>query len=462
MKKSKNYIITLIFSLVVFQLSGQDAQKAYQNANILYKDGQYERAIEYYNKAITLDSSLNYAYLNRAKTNMQLQKWEAAIIDLDKVLLREVSNKEALLARGQSRHRLQLFEGAILDYDLLLELEERNIAASYHKGKALTSVKRYDEALIFFEKVVELQNADLENENSDYFKDIYLHIGNCYRLLKQHDQALQHYNLALKIDTDNPEIYFNRASAKYGQGNWEAAAIDYSKTLQLNENHISALYYRAMSYQFSHNYKEAINDFNVVLKKDPELKLAYVSRGFTYASMEKYKEALKDYNWVLEKDPKDAATYIRRGYVYMESAEYENAISDFSNALKEDDYYKPYALNNRGNCKRLQKDFEAALEDINQSLAIDSTNAWAYLNRALVYADQKKPKTAFAEMTLAIQYNEELPDIYFHRANLYFQEKNYDQALSDYSKLETLAPYYKTKTVAKRKKAAKRAFLKGQ
>ena len=107
--------------------------------------------------------------------------------------------------------------------------------------------------------------------------------------------------------------------------------------------------------------------FDKVVKLDPKLSLGFITRAYTYAEIAKYKEALRDYDKVLnELAPDDAATYIRRGFVYVETAQYEKAVSDFSKTIVLSELYKPYALNNRADAKRLQKKYEEALKDVDE------------------------------------------------------------------------------------------------
>ena len=94
-------------------------------------------------------------------------------------------------------------------------------------------------------------------------------------------------------------------------------------------------------------------------------------------------------------------------------------------------------------------------------MKIDSLNAWAFMNRALVYEDQEKYDDAQVDYSRAAELNSQLHHIYFHRANFYMIRKQYDKALTDYNKLQELAPDFKTKEVEKNKKIAKKEFLKG-
>jgi tetratricopeptide (TPR) repeat protein len=81
------------------------------------------------------------------------------------------------------------------------------------------------------------------------------------------------------------------------------------------------------------------------------------------------------------------------------------------------------------------------------------------MNMGLIYADMGNFETALSNLNRAVEINTQLPNPYFHRANLYLQRKIYDKAISDYNKLQELDPTFKSKVVEKNKKAAKKGFL---
>jgi tetratricopeptide (TPR) repeat protein len=135
-------------------------------------------------------------------------------------------------------------------------------------------------------------------------------------------------------------------------------------------------------------------------------------------------------------------------------ADYDKAYTDFTNAIALDDKLKPYALNNRGNAKRLLKNYTSALEDINESIKSDSANAWAYLNKGLIYYDQNLYEKALVEFNKSIRYNSLLPNAYFHRANVFMMQKQYDKAVIDFNKIQELDADFKSMEIEKNRKIA--------
>src|SRR5690606_7009442 len=122
---------------------------------------------------------------------------------------------DILLGRGRSKFELTYFEGSIYDFTLALEINDKLISAYYYRGLSLYEVRRYEESLVDFEKVQELLDLTADMATLDYYKNLLMHLGNCQRMLKKYDIALKLYDKAIDKDPDNPELYYNRANAKY-------------------------------------------------------------------------------------------------------------------------------------------------------------------------------------------------------------------------------------------------------
>ena len=107
------------------------------------------------------------------------------------------------------------------------------------------------------------------------------------------------------------------------------------------------------------------------------------------------------------------------------------------------------------------KDYDGAINDVNESIKIDSLNAYAYTNRARILFETKGAKASKKDFDRAIELNNQVAEFYYHRAAYYEAIKAYDKAISDYSKAQNLNPNYKAKETSKLLKNAKRNFLKG-
>ena len=118
--------------------SGSDLDEAtrgyYNRGNSYSRQGQYQQAIEDYDKAIELDPNDGRAYYNRGNSYSRQGQYQQAIDDYDKVIELDPNDAEPYSDRGSSYHRLGQNERAIEDYDEAIKLDPDN-AEAYNKLK---------------------------------------------------------------------------------------------------------------------------------------------------------------------------------------------------------------------------------------------------------------------------------------------------------------------------------------
>lgn len=100
----------------------------------------------------------------------------------------------------------------------------------------------------------------------------------------------------------------------------------------------------------------------------------------------------------------------------------------------------PVAHNKIGLAYAGHGDFETAVTEYNEALALDSSYAGAYNNRAVAYRRLKKYDKALADYTKAIELNPRSADLYYNFGNLYHELGMYDRAIEQYTEALRVAP----------------------
>jgi len=201
--------------------------------------GEYSKASDFYNKALTLSVN-NNDKLNEARSLERLAVWHLDMQDNDKAL--ELLMKSSEINRAHRDNRQHLY-GLACDYF--------DIAIVYaNKDDFATAKEFYAKSQKLFEKL------KLEYELSDH----YFNLGEICQFEKQYQKAMDYYALGLEIDKRH--------------GNKPAMACDYNMIGEL---------YVAMD-----NLADAETMFNqaIVLSKEinarPELASAYYNLGLLH------------------------------------------------------------------------------------------------------------------------------------------------------------------------------------
>ncbi len=118
----------------------QDAKAYFQRGNKSFNAGEYQEAIDDYNKAIELDLQDTKTYYNRGNAYRALGEYQKAINDYDKAIALSPH-------RVNAHHALGEYQEAINDYDKAIALDPQDAGAYYNRGNAYRALGEYQKAI---------------------------------------------------------------------------------------------------------------------------------------------------------------------------------------------------------------------------------------------------------------------------------------------------------------------------
>jgi poly(3-hydroxybutyrate) depolymerase/Tfp pilus assembly protein PilF len=160
------------------------------------------------------------------------------------------------------------------------------------------------------------------------------------RAVKLHDSgdlagAIAAYTKAIQLDSKYSDAYNNRGVAYLSQKNYDAAAADFSRSIELLPS--DAAYNNRGSIYFSQQkVPEAIADFTagIKLKPSPE---GYVNRGMAYLQTNRDALALADFEEAIKLNSGFGRAYVLRGLARLRSGGPESAAQqDFDKGFQLD------------------------------------------------------------------------------------------------------------------------------
>ena len=137
-----------------------------KKALALYKNGEYtdcQRALEYYDDAISFDRKNAELYSNRAIVYGKLGKHQKAIKDLGKAInIRpDMLNYHNYLLRGLQYFIIQKYTKALRDFEKAITLEPKNAKDYSYRGATYYKLKEIDHACNDARKACELGDCGL-------------------------------------------------------------------------------------------------------------------------------------------------------------------------------------------------------------------------------------------------------------------------------------------------------------
>jgi Flp pilus assembly protein TadD len=133
---------------------------------------------------------------------------------------------------------------------------------------------------------------------------------------------------------------------------------------------------------------------------------------------------------ISEQAVQQANAFIKQGKAAYESGDFQQAIQNLTQAIAINPRYAA-AYNNRGISYYDLKNYSSAIRDYTQAIAINPNDALAYYNRGLSYSRLDDDSSAVHDYTQAIAINPNLASAYNNRALSLFLKDDYRSAILD-------------------------------
>jgi tetratricopeptide (TPR) repeat protein len=154
----------------------------------------YEKAIDAYQYAVSINQKFDYAYRNMGDAYIRLKKYKEAIESLEKVL--EFAMPESLLyeAIGHCYERLGKFAQARLSFKKAAHINPDDVQISLQIARTYMFEQRWDKAIPFLEAT--LKQYPMQ-------PDANLALARCFRATARYEEALPHFGNLLQIRPKN-------------------------------------------------------------------------------------------------------------------------------------------------------------------------------------------------------------------------------------------------------------------
>ncbi|RNF26824.1 stress-induced protein sti1 [Trypanosoma conorhini] len=236
-----------------------EALRLKEEGNALYKQRNFDEALQKYQEALAKDATNTVYLLNITAVIFEKGEYEAC-----------VEKCEEALEHGRE-HRC--------DYTVLAKLMTR-------EALCLQRLKRFDEAIALFKKaLVEHRNPDTlaklnacEKEKERAEIEAYLNPelalqkkeeGNAFFKSDKFPEAVEAYTEAIKRNPEEHTTYSNRAAAYLKLGAYSQALADSEKCISLKPEFVKAHARRGHALFWTKQYNKAMQAYDEGLKHDP-------------------------------------------------------------------------------------------------------------------------------------------------------------------------------------------------
>jgi tetratricopeptide (TPR) repeat protein len=267
--------------------------------------------------------------------------------------------------------------------------------------------------------------------------------------------AAGYFRKTLELNAESARAHFGLAGALLAQGKVEQAREEYRACLRYKpQPNVAGQAHQAIA-QINEKigvdqtlpadvtpesqYDLAISQFTKAIEADPENAQAYSDRGNAYGAQGQYAKAIADLNKALEIDPDNALAYFNRGNAYGDQGQYDRAISDFNKAIEMNPSDED-AYNYREAAYRAKARSYLAVSDYTRAIETNPKDVSAYIGRGIAYSAEEKYERAIPDFSKALEINAKDAGAYCCRARAYVGNGKYDQAIMDCNQAIEICP----------------------
>ncbi len=235
------------------------ANAAVMRAQSAEAAGDYEKALEEFERAIETNPRLTVAYLGAG--DMYREKGD--------------------------------YKTAEQRYGAAATLEPRNFDAQYLHGLTLQLMARFEDAIRAYIRALTIRPDDF-NAN--------LNLGTAYLQLNEPRQALPYAERAVKIDGENAAARSNLGAIYANLGRHEDAIVEYQQAAELTQLTGPLLLNLANSLNRVGRHEEMVNTLEQLARTEPTA-VCYERLGVGYFNLRRYDTSLSSFRKALEIDP---------------------------------------------------------------------------------------------------------------------------------------------------------------
>jgi tetratricopeptide (TPR) repeat protein len=302
-------------------------------------------------------------------------------------------------------------------------------------GASAAQLGKLDQAVKAFEEIIFLN----PNQASSYYN-----LGNALKDQGKVEEAIEAYNKALVIKPDyeaalNNVVIALKTQGESGEKRLKKALETYNEAQTLKTENANSYFSRALDLQVKGKLDEAIDAYKKALAIKPDYAEAYSNMGVALQEQGKLEEAIEAYNRALAIKPDYAEAYFNMGNPLKDQGKLEEAIAAYNKALAiKPDYAEAYS--NMGNALKDQGKLEEAIAAYNKALAIKPDYAEAYSNMGNALQEQGKLEEAIEAYNKALAIKPDYAEAYSNMGNALKKQGMLEDAIEAYNKALALKP----------------------
>ncbi|KAM3130405.1 hypothetical protein pb186bvf_017504 [Paramecium bursaria] len=342
------------------QLQDKDIQTQFDQG---FSQELFMKSIQMYENFIKLNPQLSKDYNNKGLKVSLIQEFLYIIWETMRNLFRcmiKPQNLIQILMRftlikvqnylkflGVSFYKLKREEEATQMFDNAIQLNPDSYLAQSSKEYSLKNQKLKEESIekdLIIGPTHQQKCEEPSHEIPIQFPyGSYDHyISDTLRKQNRNEEAIQMYDLAIKLSPQFSEAYNNKGECLHQLKKYVEAIEMYDQAIKYNPESSQAYNHKGknfscnlgVSLKYLKQYKESIQMLNQAIKLNPQFSEAYYNKGGCLYQLQYYYEAVEMYDQAIRFNPLFSEAYMNKGFSLHQFCQYEEAVKMYDQAIK--------------------------------------------------------------------------------------------------------------------------------
>ena len=383
------------------------------------------------NELTKIYKSLGRAYFRRDMVDEAIEAW-TRISELD------TQNIFSRLELADLFREQELYEQAIAQHQAITEIKKDN---AYRVCLSLREIGKIHEEMGEFQQAIESYDAAiaLTAPGNWLRKDLRQRVVGIYAADSDWEGLIAYYQAKIETSPNDPEIIGLLASAYMENQQPDEGIVEYRKGLALAPTDIGLRLNLIAALRSAEKFGDAAAEYEALSEQQSDDFGIYRELGELYLQLDDEEKARATYQRMTDHDPENAGTRLILAEIYAGHEWVDDAVAEYEMAvsLAPDN---PDFIEYFGEFYLRQGDRAKTLETWNRMVEGDKSVAANYHRLAQLLDAKEFRAEAIAASKKAVELN---PDSFQYReelANRLMENKDYEQALAEYTEAANLAP----------------------
>ncbi|MBF0570343.1 MAG: tetratricopeptide repeat protein [Candidatus Omnitrophica bacterium] len=335
-------------------------------------------------------------------------------------------------------------------YQKALDIDPKYIKAYVAMARIVRQKSSWDQVIQYSQKIITLNSQ---------MPEVYLGLGEAYRVLGKSKEAVETYSRLLNLFPDDEKIYVKVIEA-YGRAiednpqddiykeKREEVLADFEQLSKRKKYNAADYYDLGILYEQVGGKEEAMRFYTKAVQMRPDYMQALFNLANLYRDAGNYKAAMELYGRLIHFHPKYAPGYLNMGIIFNTLGDQPRARQMYLRVIKLDpDNGDAYF--NLGYLSESQGELSEAVNYYEKAVDVAPKNAEAYYNLGNVYASLGQNGEAIASYLKTVGINPRHQDAFVNLSILSFKSRDFKGAIHYLADAQSLgynppAEYLKT------------------